>query len=79
MGRRRGPDRVYPQALKLAAVERMEAATNITALSRELGIQRELGEAFDQGIHTAASVSHTRTISQAAVMKNGLSAPLPSM
>ncbi len=42
MGRRRGPDRVYPQALKLAAVERMEAARNITALSRELGIQREL-------------------------------------
>lgn len=42
MGKRRGPDRVYPQALKLAAVERMETATNITALSRELGIQREL-------------------------------------
>ena len=42
MGKPRGPDRVYPQALKRAAVERMEAATNITALSRELGIQREL-------------------------------------
>jgi len=33
---------VYPQALKLAAVERMEAVTNITALSRELGIPRAL-------------------------------------
>ncbi len=42
MGKRRGPDRVYPQALKLAAVERMATATNITALSGELGIQRGL-------------------------------------
>lgn len=42
MGKPRGPDRVYPQALKLAAVERMETARNITALSRELGIPRTL-------------------------------------
>lgn len=42
MGERRGPDRVYPQALKLAAVERMATTRNITALSRELGIPRGL-------------------------------------
>jgi transposase-like protein len=42
MGKRRGPDRVYPQALKLAAVERMEVTRNITALSRELGVSRGL-------------------------------------
>lgn len=42
MGKRRGPDRAYPQALKLAAVERMASTKNITALSRELGIQRAL-------------------------------------
>jgi transposase-like protein len=42
MGKPRGPDRVYPQALKLAAVERMEMVRNVTALSRELGIPRTL-------------------------------------
>ena len=39
---RRGVNRVYPQAFKIAAVEQMEAAANITAVSRALGVQREL-------------------------------------
>lgn len=38
----RGANRVYPQAFKVAAVERMETAENITAVSRALGVQREL-------------------------------------
>lgn len=42
MSTRGGRDRVYPQALRVAAVERMEAAENITAVSRGLGAQREL-------------------------------------
>lgn len=42
MSRRGGRNRVYPQAFKVAAVERMEAAENITSVSRELGVQREL-------------------------------------
>ena len=38
----RGRNRVYPRAFKIAAVERMETAENITAVSRALGVQREL-------------------------------------
>lgn len=34
--------RVYSQAFKVAACERMETAGNIVALARELGVQREL-------------------------------------
>lgn len=42
MAREGSRNRFYPRAFKIAAVERMEAAENITAVSRELGVQREL-------------------------------------
>ncbi len=34
--------RLYSQAFKVTAVERMAKAANVAALSRELGVQREL-------------------------------------
>lgn len=36
------PNRVYTQAFKVAAVEGMEAARNIGAYARSIGVQREL-------------------------------------